>query len=238
LGLWIAFPLIGATHLKLLTGLILAAGVADSLVMASCGGLMVRTLPTAAQGKASAWAEAGQLGGGAFERRLGSSAYICRCCLGKLCWNACSYYCKSAVHLLCRYDSVSVDQWFRLGSVRCTSNRGCWSGDHGCEHLLQRSQCRWRDTSSFHDLARRVWLQQIWHARIALDGCGTESPHIRSRRDFVRDSWHELAKQSCATHNTSQHVWNLTNRVAGSETAAVLRRDRCRWHAHRGGCVR
>jgi MFS transporter, PAT family, beta-lactamase induction signal transducer AmpG len=65
LGLWIAFPLIGATHLKLLTGLILAAGVADSLVMASCGGLMVRTLPTAAQGKASAWAEAGQLGGGA-----------------------------------------------------------------------------------------------------------------------------------------------------------------------------
>jgi PAT family beta-lactamase induction signal transducer AmpG len=33
--------------------------------MASCGGLMVRTLSTAAQAKASAWAEAGQLGGGA-----------------------------------------------------------------------------------------------------------------------------------------------------------------------------
>ena len=65
LGLWIAVPLIGATHLKLLTVLILAAGVADSLVMASCGGLMVRTLSTAAQAKASAWAEAGQLGGGA-----------------------------------------------------------------------------------------------------------------------------------------------------------------------------
>ena len=65
LGLWIAVPLIGATHLKLLTLLILAAGVTDSLVMASCGGLMVRTLSTAAQAKASAWAEAGQLGGGA-----------------------------------------------------------------------------------------------------------------------------------------------------------------------------
>lgn len=65
LGLWIAFPLIGAMHLNLLTALILAAGVGDSLVSASCGGLMVKTLSTAAQAKASAWQEAGQLGGGA-----------------------------------------------------------------------------------------------------------------------------------------------------------------------------
>jgi len=65
LGLWIALPLIGAVHLKLLTALILAAGVADSLVMAACGGLMVKTLSTAAQAKASAWQQAGQLGGGA-----------------------------------------------------------------------------------------------------------------------------------------------------------------------------
>jgi PAT family beta-lactamase induction signal transducer AmpG len=64
-GLWLAVPLIGATHLKLLTTLILAAGVADSLVMASCGGLMVKTLSASAQAKASAWQEAGQLGGGA-----------------------------------------------------------------------------------------------------------------------------------------------------------------------------
>jgi hypothetical protein len=39
MGLWIAFPLIGATHLNLLTALILAAGIGDSLVSASCGGL-------------------------------------------------------------------------------------------------------------------------------------------------------------------------------------------------------
>jgi PAT family beta-lactamase induction signal transducer AmpG len=65
MGLWIAFPLIGATHLNLLTALILAAGVGDSLVSASCGGLMVTTLSKAAQAKASAWQQAGQLGGGA-----------------------------------------------------------------------------------------------------------------------------------------------------------------------------
>jgi len=66
LGLCIAFPFIGASHLKLMTALILAAGVGDSVVMASCGGLMVKTLTAMAQGKASAWAEAGQLGSGAF----------------------------------------------------------------------------------------------------------------------------------------------------------------------------
>jgi|SRR5215469_2496497 len=64
-GQCLAFPLIGASHLKLMTALILAAGFADSLVMASCGGLMVKTLTPAEQGKASAWSEAGQLGGGA-----------------------------------------------------------------------------------------------------------------------------------------------------------------------------
>ena len=65
LGLWIAFPLIGAMHLNLLTALIMAAGIGDSLVSASCGGLMVTILSTAAQAKASAWQQAGQLGGGA-----------------------------------------------------------------------------------------------------------------------------------------------------------------------------
>ena len=64
-GQCLAFPLIGASHLKVMTALIIAAGVGDSLVMASCGGLMVKTLTTAEQGKASAWSEAGQLGGGA-----------------------------------------------------------------------------------------------------------------------------------------------------------------------------
>jgi hypothetical protein len=65
LGLWSAFPLIGAAHLTVLTAFILAAGVADTFVMASCGGLMVRTLSKVAQAKASAWQQAGQLGGGA-----------------------------------------------------------------------------------------------------------------------------------------------------------------------------
>ena len=72
LGLCAAFPLIGASRLKLMTALILAAGVADSLVMASCGGLMVRTLSAPAQAKASAWVMAGQLGGGA----LGGAAVL------------------------------------------------------------------------------------------------------------------------------------------------------------------
>jgi hypothetical protein len=54
--------------------------------------------------------------------------------------------------------------------------------------FLQRAQCSRRDTRSFHDLVRRVWLQQIWHTRIALDGCDAESPRIRNRRDFVCDS--------------------------------------------------
>jgi PAT family beta-lactamase induction signal transducer AmpG len=65
LGLWIVLPLIGAMHLSLLTALIMAAGIGDSLVSASCGGLMVTTLSTAAQAKGSAWQQAGQLGGGA-----------------------------------------------------------------------------------------------------------------------------------------------------------------------------
>jgi MFS transporter, PAT family, beta-lactamase induction signal transducer AmpG len=72
LGLCFAFPLIGASHIGLLTALILAAGIGDSFVMASCGGLMVRTLKSPDQSKASAWQEAGQLGGGA----LGGAAVI------------------------------------------------------------------------------------------------------------------------------------------------------------------
>jgi MFS transporter, PAT family, beta-lactamase induction signal transducer AmpG len=72
LGLFAAFPLIGAAHLKSMTALILAAGVGDSVVMASCGGLMVKMLTAKAQAKASAWQQAGQLGGGA----LGGAAVI------------------------------------------------------------------------------------------------------------------------------------------------------------------
>jgi PAT family beta-lactamase induction signal transducer AmpG len=65
LSVCIYFPLIGASHLTLMTALILVGGVADSLILASCGGLMVRVLSEPAQAKASAWWQAGFLGGGA-----------------------------------------------------------------------------------------------------------------------------------------------------------------------------
>jgi len=72
LFLLVAFPLIGASHLKMMTALILFAGVADSLVMASGGGLLVKVLSGPAQARASAWQNAGQLGGGA----LGGAAVL------------------------------------------------------------------------------------------------------------------------------------------------------------------
>lgn len=68
----IYFPLIGPSHLTWMTTLILTAGVAESLIVAACGGLMVRTLSTLAQVKASAWWQAGFLGGGA----LGGAAIL------------------------------------------------------------------------------------------------------------------------------------------------------------------
>lgn len=59
------FPLIGASHLILMTGLIFAGGMITFLVMAACGGLMVRMLSSADQSKAGAWIQVGVLGGGA-----------------------------------------------------------------------------------------------------------------------------------------------------------------------------
>jgi PAT family beta-lactamase induction signal transducer AmpG len=66
------FPLIGSSHLTLMTALILVGGIADSMVLAACGGLLVRTLSAAAQAKASAWWQAGFMGGGA----LGGAAIM------------------------------------------------------------------------------------------------------------------------------------------------------------------
>ena len=71
-GFFFAIPLIDASHLKQMTALLLCASVADSLVSAACGGLLVTMLSAPAQAKASAWQNAGQLGGGA----LGSAAVI------------------------------------------------------------------------------------------------------------------------------------------------------------------
>lgn len=61
----IYFPLIGASHLILMTGLIFAGGMVTFLVMAACGGLMVRMLSSTDQAKAGAWIQVGILGGGA-----------------------------------------------------------------------------------------------------------------------------------------------------------------------------
>jgi MFS family permease len=61
----IYFPLIGASHLILMTALILTAGMVTFLVVAACGGLMVRMLTWTDQSKAAAWTQAGVLGGGA-----------------------------------------------------------------------------------------------------------------------------------------------------------------------------
>src|SRR6516162_6403588 len=60
----IYFPLIGASHLILMTALIFAGGMVTFLVMAACGGLMVRMLTSTNQSKAAAWLQVGILGAG------------------------------------------------------------------------------------------------------------------------------------------------------------------------------
>jgi hypothetical protein len=59
------FPLIGASHLILMTVLIFAGGMVTFLVVAACGGLMVKLLSATDQSKAAAWTQVGVLGGGA-----------------------------------------------------------------------------------------------------------------------------------------------------------------------------
>ncbi len=63
--LCLALPLIGRVSLLEITVLSLGAGIASSLVLATCGGLLVTTLPPAAQAPAAAWYEGGKLGGSA-----------------------------------------------------------------------------------------------------------------------------------------------------------------------------
>lgn len=60
----IYFPLIGASHVVLITAVIFAGGMVSFLVMAGCGGLMVRMLTSTDQSKAAGWIQAGLLGGG------------------------------------------------------------------------------------------------------------------------------------------------------------------------------
>lgn len=63
--LWVACPLMGVSHQIWLTVVLVAGGMVVALVAASCGGLMATMLSLGAQPKASAWNQAGQLGGGA-----------------------------------------------------------------------------------------------------------------------------------------------------------------------------
>ena len=72
LSVCIYFPLIGPAHVTLMTTLILLGSIPEALIMAGCGGLMVSTLSSFAQAKASAWWQAGFLGGGA----LGGAAVM------------------------------------------------------------------------------------------------------------------------------------------------------------------
>ena len=61
----IYFPLIGVSHVVPMTVLIFAGGMVTFLVVAACGGLMVRILRLTDQPKAAAWTQVGVLGGGA-----------------------------------------------------------------------------------------------------------------------------------------------------------------------------
>jgi len=61
----IYFPLIGSSQAVLMTVLIFAGGMVTFLVVAACGGLMVRVLSLTDQPKAAAWTQVGVLGGGA-----------------------------------------------------------------------------------------------------------------------------------------------------------------------------
>jgi len=65
LGACLYFPLIGASHVILLTAIVFAAGMVSFLVVAACGGMMVKLLPEADQSVAAAWTQVGVLGGGA-----------------------------------------------------------------------------------------------------------------------------------------------------------------------------
>lgn len=63
--MWVACPLLGASHLRLLTALLFVGGCTVALVQAGCGGLMATMLTVPAQGRAAAWDQAGNFGGGA-----------------------------------------------------------------------------------------------------------------------------------------------------------------------------
>ncbi len=60
----VACPLIGPSYFNLLAVLLFLSGSVLALVYASCGGLMATTLSPSEQGKAAAWNQGGNFGGG------------------------------------------------------------------------------------------------------------------------------------------------------------------------------
>jgi hypothetical protein len=70
IGACFYFPLIGAVHVILLTWIVFAAGMITFLVVAACGGMMVKLLAEGDQPIAAAWIQVGILGGGALSGAL------------------------------------------------------------------------------------------------------------------------------------------------------------------------
>jgi MFS transporter, PAT family, beta-lactamase induction signal transducer AmpG len=64
-ALGVAMPLVGPSHLALVTALLFAGLIVNVMVSAAQGGLMVTSLAAEGQAKASGWTQAGNLGGGA-----------------------------------------------------------------------------------------------------------------------------------------------------------------------------
>lgn len=64
-SLVVIMPLVGVSHLTAITGLLFAGMAVNVLVSAAQGGLMVTSLSREGQAQASAWTQAGNLGGGA-----------------------------------------------------------------------------------------------------------------------------------------------------------------------------
>src|SRR5579863_10350189 len=63
--MWVACPLVGASHVNSLAALLFLAGMVLALVAAGGGGLMATMLSVSGQSQASAWDMAGNFGGGA-----------------------------------------------------------------------------------------------------------------------------------------------------------------------------
>lgn len=92
-GAFMYFPMIGASHLLLLTVSVFAAGMLTFFVVAASGGMMVKLLCVTDQSKAAAWTQVGVLAGGAIsgavliwlaERTTLITVGVCFACVASL----------------------------------------------------------------------------------------------------------------------------------------------------------